>query len=177
MKGTVLLAGGGTGGHIFPNLAVLERLREAGFEGRARLLVSCRPLDAQIAGGAGVEHVAVEASPWSPRPVRGLRFLRDLVRGRRRVRRLIEEIQTREQGPVVMVATGGFVSAPCVAAARAAGGSGGSGGKGGGGVGESGCGAGSGESASGTGSPTGERGERGARRAWGPRDGGAVHGV
>lgn len=120
MKGTVIFAGGGTGGHVFPNVAVFERLRAADFVGRAMFLVSHRPLDAELVGAVdGAEYLAVQASPWSPRPAGGLRFLRDLMRGRERVRRLIRDVRGSGGSPMVMVATGGFVSAPCVSAARA----------------------------------------------------------
>ena len=134
----LLLAGGGTGGHIFPNLAVLERVRERigddAFD--VRVLVSHRAVDkeAALAGELVKEEevVAIPASPWSARPGGAARFARDWVRGRRAVRGLLHRYGTLRSHPggslaqhrrdsavrVVCVATGGFVSGPGVAGAR-----------------------------------------------------------
>lgn len=112
---TILFAGGGSGGHIFPNLAVIERLRAAGLAFNPRLLVSDRPLDAQVAAAAGVEHTVVPAVGFVARPREALRFTRRYRAGRRVVAELIERTGAR-----ALLATGGFVSGPAVAAARRA---------------------------------------------------------
>ncbi|MEM9881688.1 MAG: UDP-N-acetylglucosamine--N-acetylmuramyl-(pentapeptide) pyrophosphoryl-undecaprenol N-acetylglucosamine transferase [Planctomycetota bacterium] len=109
----MLLVGGGSGGHILPNLAVAERLAEPL---AAHLVLSVRPLDATIAAAAGRPHTAIPAAPLRFRPRQGLRFLRDYRRG---VRATAELIQRTDAAAVV--ATGGFVSGPAVAAARRAG--------------------------------------------------------
>ena len=117
---SVLLVGGGSGGHIYPNLAVVERLRETAAAGgmavEPHLVVSDRGLDADIARGSGVGWTAVPASPLARGP-RGLwRFVRDHRRGAAAVGRLLEQT-----GAGAVVCTGGFVSGPAVAAAARAG--------------------------------------------------------
>ncbi|MEM6457900.1 MAG: UDP-N-acetylglucosamine--N-acetylmuramyl-(pentapeptide) pyrophosphoryl-undecaprenol N-acetylglucosamine transferase [Planctomycetota bacterium] len=107
---TVLLVGGGSGGHVLPNLAVAERLAEPL---AAHLVLSVRPLDAKIAASSGLPHTAIPAAPLRVRPRAGLRFLRDYRRG---VRATAEVIRRTDAAAVV--ATGGFVSGPAVAAAR-----------------------------------------------------------
>jgi len=116
---TILLVGGGSGGHIYPNLAVAERLPPApapapGIQGH--LVVSQRPLDTQIAEASGLPFTAIPAAPLSVRPKAGLKFLREYRRGRAAVIKLI-----RETNAVAVIATGGFVSGPAVAAAKRAG--------------------------------------------------------
>ncbi|MEM8738200.1 MAG: glycosyltransferase [Planctomycetota bacterium] len=111
---TILFVGGGSGGHIYPNLAVAERLPPE--VATPHLVVSERPLDAQIAEDSGLAHTAIPAVPLSLRPRAGLRFLREYRRGRAAVTELI-----RKTNAVAMVATGGFVSGPAVTAAKAAG--------------------------------------------------------
>lgn len=110
---TILLVGGGSGGHIYPNLAVAERL-PSGFRGH--LVISQRPLDTQIAGASGLDFTAIPAAPLSVRPRAGLAFLRQYRQGQAATLRLI-----RETNAVAMIATGGFVSGPAVSAARRAG--------------------------------------------------------
>ena len=112
----VLLVGGGSGGHIYPNLAVAERLGERGAAVVPHLVVSARPLDAEIAAASGVAYSAVPASPLGLRPGSLLRFVRDHRRGVQAVGRLIERTRA-----AAVLCTGGFVSGPAVAAARRAG--------------------------------------------------------
>ncbi|MEM6853102.1 MAG: UDP-N-acetylglucosamine--N-acetylmuramyl-(pentapeptide) pyrophosphoryl-undecaprenol N-acetylglucosamine transferase [Planctomycetota bacterium] len=114
-RSSVLLVGGGSGGHIYPNLAVVERLRDMDVDVTPHLVVSQRPLDAQIAEASGVGFTAIPAAPLSVRPRAGLKFLREYRRGQTEVARLI-----RETNAAAMIATGGFVSGPAVAAAKRA---------------------------------------------------------
>ncbi len=115
-QATILFAGGGTGGHIFPNLAIIERLVERGVGINPYLLVSQRPLDARMVAGSGLPYMSLAAQPFGGRPASLWRFWRGYRRSLRQVRALI-----RQSGARALIATGGFVSAPAIAAARRAG--------------------------------------------------------
>lgn len=114
-----IFAGGGSGGHLFPGLAVAERLRE--LEPRAEILFLCstRRIDANILSGEGVQFVPVraEALAWRPLPTAPLRFARGWARAVRDARM---EIVRRAAGkrPVAVALMGGFVAAPVARAAR-----------------------------------------------------------
>lgn len=110
---TILFAGGGTGGHIFPSLAIAERLAEKKARSRPHFLVSNRPLDAQLLTKAGIPFTALPARPMSARPWHWPGFLRAWRSSVAQVHKLIDELNV---GAVVTM--GGFVSAPAVAAAR-----------------------------------------------------------
>ena len=118
-----VLAGGGSGGHISPALAIAERLAELSAQGHAesptvRSLFVCsqREVDARMLTRAGADHVAIPAQPPSHRPMRFVRFLTGF---RRSVRICGELLREREVEQVV--AMGGFVSVPVVWAARSCG--------------------------------------------------------
>lgn len=129
---TILLAGGGTGGHIFPNLAILERLREAmGERVAAHFLVSERTVDAAILDAVGESYTPLPAQPFGTRPAALWRCLLAYRQSMEQVGQFIH----RSGGPApgstlanpsdvphaVMIATGGFVTAPAIHAARRAG--------------------------------------------------------
>jgi UDP-N-acetylglucosamine--N-acetylmuramyl-(pentapeptide) pyrophosphoryl-undecaprenol N-acetylglucosamine transferase len=113
-----VLAGGGTGGHIFPNLAIAEQLESLlGARPRCVFAVSARPLDAQILGDESREFEVIPAEPFLLRPRAFLKFLNSWGRSVRTARELLQKLR-REHGRVDVVATGGFVSAPVTQAAR-----------------------------------------------------------
>lgn len=114
----MLLAGGGTGGHIYPNVGIVEALRERRPDVEIHYLVSDRPGDATIMERLG--------EAWTPSPVRplptlrrpweALSFARAWRRGTQQMRALMER-----HGIAVVVATGGFVSGPAIAVAASRG--------------------------------------------------------
>jgi len=105
----VLLAAGGTGGHIFPALALAEEVRNAG--GEACLLGAAGGMEERLAAEAQVPFIGVPAGKWDrqrPDPRQALRALSGLVAAIR---------ATRAFAPHVIVGFGGFASFPgCVAA-------------------------------------------------------------
>lgn len=119
---TAIFAGGGTGGHIYPALAIAHALRVLSSDITPRFLVSDRPLDARILSSERLDSEPVSfsslpAKPFSPRPLALARFLHSWAPSVRTVRAEIQAAARR--GPVVLIALGGFVAAPAVQAARA----------------------------------------------------------
>lgn len=115
---SVLFAGGGTGGHIYPAIAIAEQLRQTDPTLPIRFLVSQRDVDARILTGAGYDFTQVPARPPSIRPVALLRFVASWGRTVRVCREAIRAM-TSARRRTVLVSTGGFVAAPAVVAARA----------------------------------------------------------
>lgn len=119
---TVIFAGGGSGGHIYPGLAIAEELARVAAEGtapppQALFVCSDRALDASILSAAGRTFERSPAKPIILRPRGIVRFLASWGPSVRQARRLIREARAR--GPVHVAAMGGFVAAPFVQAARA----------------------------------------------------------
>ncbi|MGD9692680.1 MAG: glycosyltransferase [Phycisphaerales bacterium] len=112
---TFIFAGGGTGGHLYPALAIAQALRALEPESRSLFLCSTRAIDAEILGAEGVAFTPIPAAPFGTRPRALLRFLRAWPRAVRAAQRAMESC---EGSRVRVVAMGGFVAAPAVAAAR-----------------------------------------------------------
>lgn len=122
-QGTLIFAGGGTGGHLYPGLAIAERVRDqSGGLVQALFLCSDRPLDAEILSKEGVDFVPLGARPLSLRPRGFARFAASWGKAVRDSRRLMRELKSPDSpqaiGDVRVVAMGGFVAAPVVQAAR-----------------------------------------------------------
>ena len=119
-RDTFFFAGGGTGGHLYPGLAIAERLRARAAPAaplRCVFLCSRRPVDARVLTGQGQEFVPLAAQPLALSPRALWRFAHGWAPSVRAVRALIRAAKGNGESPV-MVAMGGFVAAPAVQAAR-----------------------------------------------------------
>ncbi len=107
----VAIACGGTGGHLFPGLAVAEELRQRGCT--VTVLISPKDVDQQaVRGATGVQVATLPAVGLS----RGgaVAFARGFARSYFAARKLF-----RSEPPEAVLAMGGFTSAPPVLAGRA----------------------------------------------------------
>ena len=109
----VTIACGGTGGHLFPGLAVAEALRKRGAD--VQLLISAKAVDLTAAASVpNFEAVPLPAQPPSWRRLGP--FLRAFGVSCRMCLG-----QFRKRRPIGLLAMGAFASAPAVVAARMAG--------------------------------------------------------
>jgi UDP-N-acetylglucosamine--N-acetylmuramyl-(pentapeptide) pyrophosphoryl-undecaprenol N-acetylglucosamine transferase len=108
----VLLAGGGTGGHVFPALAVGEALAARGW--RVSFAGSEQGLEARLVPARGIPFHALPARPLLGRGLFGkAQALTTLAGSARAASALIGRL-----GVDVVLGTGGYVSAPAVLGAR-----------------------------------------------------------
>lgn len=107
----VLIAGGGTGGHLFPGIALAEQIVAAG--GEVRFVGTERGIEARVVPEQGYELELIEVSGIKGRGIKGLiagllRLPRAWLQSRRIIRRF---------NPDVVVGVGGYASGPIVATA------------------------------------------------------------
>ena len=110
----VLLAGGGTAGHIEPALNTADVLRQRDPEGDVLALGTSRGLEVRLVPARGYELSLIPAVPLPRRPNR------DLLALPSRLRRSVEAVREvmRTQGTDVVVGFGGYVAMPAYLAAR-----------------------------------------------------------
>lgn len=122
MSGTVIFAGGGTGGHLYPGLAIVRSLRLLSDRPHAlniSFICSNRQLDAEILSRQGVQFVASPAAPFGIRPRAALKFVRAWGQSVRHAQGEIRRARASTGGaPIVIAAMGGFVAAPVVKGAN-----------------------------------------------------------
>lgn len=110
----VLLAGGGTGGHVFPALAVAEELQARGW--RVSFTGSTAGLEERLVTERGLPFFPLPARPLVGRgPLGKVQALATLTRSAAAASKLV-----RCLGAHVVLGTGGYVSAPAVIGARLA---------------------------------------------------------
>lgn len=113
MSKKIILTGGGTAGHVMPNLALVPSLKEAGFE--ISYIGSKSGMERELVENAGIPFHGISSGKL--RRYFDLKNFTDpfrIIRGYFEARRLIKEFK-----PDVIFSKGGFVSVPVVYAAGA----------------------------------------------------------
>jgi len=113
-EGSIVLAGGGTGGHISPGIAIAEEIADLAPAIGTVFACSTRAVDARMLEHVGADFVPIAAEGLSLKPARLYRFARAFLAGRAQSRELLAE-----RGARAIVALGGYVTAPVASAARA----------------------------------------------------------
>ena len=114
---TLVLAAGGTGGHLFPALAIADQIRLLAPEIDLVFVGTPDHLEARMVPAAGYRFLAIEATGLPRRPgPEIIRFAWLLARGVLKARRLLAELD-----PAIVVGCGAYVSVPAMLAARTAG--------------------------------------------------------
>ena len=112
----MFIAGGGTGGHVVPSLAVAGALRERNPQLAVEFIGTTKGLESRLVPEAGWQLHTVEAVPLARRLSPALfRVPLVLARATRQVRNLL-----RQRHAVAAVVFGGYVSVPLALAARIA---------------------------------------------------------
>ena len=109
-----LFAGGGTGGHLFPGIAVAEAILAREADARILFVGSGRSIERNIVSRTPFEHRVLPSVSLAGAMRHPLTFLRGSLAARRAALRLIDQ-----ERPSVVIGCGGFASAaPVYAGAR-----------------------------------------------------------
>lgn len=109
-----LIAAGGTGGHIYPGIAVAKEIMGRAPDSVVRFVGTARGLETRLVPQAGFELSIIESSGLKnvslAAKVRGLITLPQSIFAARRV--------IRDFGPEIVIGAGGYVSGPVLLAAK-----------------------------------------------------------
>jgi UDP-N-acetylglucosamine--N-acetylmuramyl-(pentapeptide) pyrophosphoryl-undecaprenol N-acetylglucosamine transferase len=110
----LMIAGGGTGGHLFPGVAIAEELRARFPDAEVRFVGTRRGIEARVLPDLGWQLDFIEVSGLKTVGFAGtLRGLFRLPRAYFQARRLVKSFQ-----PDAVIGVGGYASGPVVLAAR-----------------------------------------------------------
>lgn len=112
MMKKIILTGGGTAGHVIPNLALVPSLKEAGFE--VHYIGSRNGIERELVEAAGIPYYAISSGKL--RRYFSVKNAADIFRVSKG---LIDAVRViRKIKPDIVFSKGGFVVVPVVAAAR-----------------------------------------------------------
>lgn len=111
-----IFAGGGTGGHLYPGLAVAAELTRLDAQAKIVFACSSRAIDRKILDPLPYGIVPQPVRPIPRTPMQIWPFVRDYVRSARLARELVADLK-----PKAVVGLGGFAAGPVVVRAARAG--------------------------------------------------------
>ena len=108
----ILLAGGGTGGHLYPGIAVAEALRTVAPHAKPVFLCTAKEIDRVILEPTGFEFIVQPIVPWRKSIGGTLRFARAFGETWELVRKVL-----KERRPVAVLGLGGYAAGLAVRSA------------------------------------------------------------
>ena len=109
---SIFFAGGGTGGHIYPALAVAEKIAELDPTAKIHFFISSRDIDKHVLSKTTFEYTALPAVGLSIRPDRFFNFCKMFLSSYK----IAADALTKCDNPIV-IGVGGFIAAPVCRAA------------------------------------------------------------
>jgi len=120
----IIFTGGGTGGHIYPNIAVAQRIKDLAPNTNITFFVSSRPIDKLILAKYDFQYQILDVKPFtSKNPIALGRSAVSFLKTYSQVKSFLRKFTApqKKSAPTlktVLIATGGFVSIPTVFAAK-----------------------------------------------------------
>jgi UDP-N-acetylglucosamine--N-acetylmuramyl-(pentapeptide) pyrophosphoryl-undecaprenol N-acetylglucosamine transferase len=107
-----LFAGGGTGGHIYPGIAVAEKILQIQPDAKIHFFCSNRAIDTQIMSKTKFVFTKLPAEGFSIRPAGFVKFLKTFFESVKIIREKIDGLAIERKDNAVIVGIGGFAAAP-----------------------------------------------------------------
>ncbi len=109
----LILTGGGTGGHIYPALAIADGIRRRWPQTEILYVGASRGMESRVVPAAGYSFQGITAEGWQGRKISTLsNALKASYRGRQEALELLDRFKPR-----AVIGTGGYVCLPMAAAA------------------------------------------------------------
>ncbi|CCI85425.1 UDP-N-acetylglucosamine--N-acetylmuramyl-(pentapeptide) pyrophosphoryl-undecaprenol N-acetylglucosamine transferase [Lactobacillus pasteurii DSM 23907 = CRBIP 24.76] len=108
----VIFTGGGTGGHIYPIMAIIERLKQSGISTNDEILFvgTDKGLESKIVPAAGVNFKTIKIQGFDrKRPLKNFETIDLFLKATKRAKEIIRDFK-----PDVVLGTGGYVSGAVV---------------------------------------------------------------
>jgi len=104
---SLFFAGGGTGGHIYPAVAIAERIIKLQPEAKVHFFCSARSIDSQVLSKTCFGYTALPAKAFCVRPGKLISFCSSFLKSCRIAKEMLAETKN-----AVVIGIGGFVAAP-----------------------------------------------------------------
>lgn len=111
-----IVTAGGTGGHIYPALAIIDKIKEMEPNSEFIYVGTTTRMEKDIVPKLGIEYVGIEMYGLSKNIVRDVKVGFLILKNKQKLKKLMREFK-----PDVVIGTGGYVTFPVISAAKSLG--------------------------------------------------------
>lgn len=110
----VIMTGGGTGGHIYPAIAIADKIKRKHPEAEILFIGTARGMEKDLVPNNGYPIKFITVSGFNRKKLwKNIKTTVDLLKGNRQAKKIIDEFK-----PDIVIGTGGYVCGPVVRAAH-----------------------------------------------------------
>lgn len=108
-----IVTAGGTGGHIYPALAIIDKIKEMEPGSEFIYVGTINRMESEIVPKLGIEYVGIEMYGLSKNIARDLKVMMLILKSEKKMKELMKKFK-----PDVVIGTGGYVTYPVIKAAK-----------------------------------------------------------
>ena len=108
-----IISAGGTGGHIYPALSIINKIKEKDKKAEILYIGTTDRMEKDIVPNLGIEYIGIEISGISKNIKKLIRFFTGTVFGTKKCEKIIKRFK-----PDVVIGVGGYVTFPVILAAK-----------------------------------------------------------
>lgn len=108
-----IVTAGGTGGHIYPALAIIEKIKEMEPDSEFIYVGTTNRMEKDIVPALGIEYVGIEMYGLTKNIIRDIKDIFLIYKNEQAMKKLIKKFK-----PDVVIGTGGYVTYPVIKAAK-----------------------------------------------------------
>lgn len=112
----VIVTAGGTGGHIYPALGIIDKIKEKEPKSEILYIGTTSRMESTIVPKLGIKYVGIEMYGLSKNIIRDIKVAFLILKNERIIKKIIEDFK-----PDVVIGAGGYVTFPVIHAAKAKG--------------------------------------------------------
>ena len=109
----VIISAGGTGGHIYPALAIANKIKEKDKSAEILYIGTTDRMEKDIIPNLGIEYVGIKIRGLSKNPIKAIDALFCTLNGVRKCMHILKEFK-----PDVVIGVGGYVTVPVIYSAK-----------------------------------------------------------
>lgn len=112
----IFVTTGGTGGHIFPAVALMEKIKEEDSLNEIKFIGTSDRLDSVLIPEKGYDFIGIEVRSFSSNIKHNLNNIKNIISSYKKTKKLM-----KEEKPDIVIGFGGYVTFPVLLAARSLG--------------------------------------------------------
>ncbi len=109
----VLISAGGTGGHIYPAISIINKIKEQEKDAKFLYIGTSDRMEKDIIPNLGIDYIGIKITGASKNPIKLLKFFYYNVKEQLHLKKIIKKFN-----PDIAIGVGGYVTVPVIYAAK-----------------------------------------------------------